>query len=98
MSGLRLPVIEYGHGEGCSITGGYVYRGSAIPLLAGGYVYGDFCSGKIWALWYRGPDRPVVNLLLADTDLEITSFAQDQAGGLYALGRNQGVYRIEGAG
>jgi hypothetical protein len=43
--GLVLPVSEYGHDEGCSITGGYVYRGEAIPELDGHYFYSDFCSG-----------------------------------------------------
>ena len=50
--GLVAPVAEYNHDAGdCSITGGYVYRGASMPALAGAYLYGDYCSGRIWALW-----------------------------------------------
>ena len=49
-AGLTLPVAEYGRAEGCSVTGGYVYRGTAQPLLSGAYFYGDYCSGRVWAL------------------------------------------------
>ena len=49
-SGLILPVAEYDHGQGCSITGGYVYRGSRYPQMTGMYFFGDFCTGNIWGL------------------------------------------------
>jgi len=50
-SGLTLPLLDYDHGGGrCAVTGGYVYRGSKVPLLRGGYVFGDFCSGEIWVV------------------------------------------------
>ena len=49
-TGKTLPVVEYSHAEGCSVTGGYVYRGSQVPALAGRYVFGDYCSGKIWSV------------------------------------------------
>ena len=45
-----MPVVEYDHSEGCSVTGGYVYRGKRLAMLYGAYVYGDFCTGRIWAL------------------------------------------------
>ncbi|MCH7706152.1 MAG: PQQ-dependent sugar dehydrogenase, partial [Chloroflexi bacterium] len=49
-AGLQLPVIEYDHSDGCSVTGGYVYRGQAIPSLVGSYLYGDFCPGRRWGV------------------------------------------------
>lgn len=51
---LVLPVAEYSHSQGCSVTGGYVYRGSAIPAAVGHYFYGDFCSGRVWSFRYTG--------------------------------------------
>jgi hypothetical protein len=72
---FRAPVLEYSHGEGdCSISGGYVYRGAAIPQLAGFYVYGDFCTGRIW-----GSGR-----LLAPRADGLTTFGEDDEGELYA--------------
>ena len=49
-TGLVLPVAEYGHDRGCSITGGYVYRGAGVPGLGGTYLYADYCTGTIWGL------------------------------------------------
>lgn len=81
---VEPPVVEFGHDQGCAVIGGYVYRGGEIPALVGGYVYGDFCTGKIWALWYE--DGAITDhQLLVDTDLLITSFGQDRAGNLYVL-------------
>ena len=93
-TGLELPVEEYSHGEGgCSITGGYVYRGRGTPSLLGAYVYGDFCSGKIWAQRHDGHVVTEKRLLM-DSNLNITSFGQDQELNLYVLSRNDGVYRL----
>ncbi|NPA80309.1 MAG: PQQ-dependent sugar dehydrogenase [Thermotogae bacterium] len=79
-----FPIYEYGHEEGnCSITGGYVYRGRAIPDLRGAYVFGDFCSGRIWAL--RLTERGPAVKLLVDTDLMIPSFAEGADGEIYVL-------------
>ena len=89
--GLELPVIEYDHSDGCSVTGGYVYRGQAIPSLVGSYLYGDFCSGKIWGMRYDG-QSVTYHELLVDSNLSITSFGEDGAGNLYILSRYQGVY------
>jgi uncharacterized repeat protein (TIGR03806 family) len=80
--GLLDPVVEYDHSEGVSITGGYVYRGANIPALYGKYVYGDFGSGKIWAVDKRA-DGSFSALVLAETNLKISTFAQDEAGEIY---------------
>lgn len=95
--GIELPVAEYGHSGhppgGCSITGGYVYRGQDIQGLVGTYVYGDFCSGRIWGLRYDG-GSVVQNELILDSDISITSFGQGLDGTLYILSRNEGIYMI----
>ena len=91
--GLELPVTVYGRDDGCSITGGYVYRGSRLPSLYGAYVYGDFCSGKIWALRYDG-SRVTESIQLADTKLEIASFAEDTEGELYILDLEGEIYKF----
>lgn len=90
---LTLPVAEYDQTEGCSITGGYVYRGGEIPWLLDTYVYGDFCSGKIWGLRYDG-EAVIEQSLLFDSNLSITSFGQGLDGSLYVLSRNDGIYLI----
>ena len=93
-AGTVLPVWEYPtSGGNCSVIGGYVYRGERIPSLAGAYVFGDFCSGRIWALRYDGQEV-TEHLLLADTSLRIASFGQDRDGELYILSQNDGIYRL----
>jgi glucose/arabinose dehydrogenase len=89
------PIAQYGRRDGCSVTGGYVYRGAALPTLIGAYIYGDYCSGKIWTLrpnnggaWLNEP--------FMQTDFSITSFGEDQAGELYVLDRAGGVYQLVG--
>lgn len=89
-----LPIFEYPHETGnCSITGGYVYRGSEITSLIGKYVYGDFCSGKIWALENHPKGIPS-NTLLINSNLPISSFAQDSSGELYVLSYKGAIYRL----
>ena len=92
--GTMLPVWEYSlDGEPCSVIGGYVYRGAAIPWLNGVYVYGDFCSGKVFGLRYA--DGEVAeHRQLVDTDLRIMSFAQDNSGEIYLLSQKSGIYRL----
>ena len=93
-SGLALPVFEYDHSQGCSVTGGYVYRGDQIPSLEGYYVYGDYCSGRIWALAYDG-ETVTDSVLLADSVLSIASFGEDLAGNLYILDwQGGGIYTL----
>lgn len=90
---LALPVAEYGRDGGCSVTGGYVYRGSRIPSLVGAYLYGDFCTGRIWALRYEG-GRVVKQALIADTDLQISSFAEGPDGEVYVLSFTGEIARL----
>jgi glucose/arabinose dehydrogenase len=92
-AGLTLPVAEYDHSAGdCSVTGGYVYRGS-ISSLRGTYLYGDFCSGRIWGLRHNGVAWE--NILLLDSTLLISTFGEDEAGELYVADYGAGaIYRI----
>jgi uncharacterized protein (TIGR03437 family) len=94
--GFVLPVTEYGHGEGCSVTGGYVYRGRRSPGLRGIYFYGDLCSGRIWGVDRQGTG--FVNRLLADSEFGITTFGEDEEGEIYVADANAGaILRIEGS-
>ncbi len=81
--GLRDPVLEYDHSEGISVTGGYVYRGQRLPALRGHYVYGDYGSGRIWALDTRVEGAAPV--LMFESGLAISSFAEDHEGEIYVL-------------
>jgi glucose/arabinose dehydrogenase len=94
-SGLTLPVAEFSHADGnCSVTGGFVYRGSQYPALQGTYLYADFCSGRIWGLKRNGATWE--NLLLLDTTLLISSFGEDEAGNLYLTDLGAGdIYKID---
>lgn len=80
--GMTDPVGEYSHDLSCSITGGYVYRGAAIAALQGIYVYGDYCSGRIWALDQASPGSWAQHDLMR-TPYGISSFGEDEAGELY---------------
>ncbi len=90
--GLIDPVAEYSHPEGgCSVTGGYVYRGS-MPDWNGIYLYGDYCTGIIWGL-LRSNDGWQKQLLF-DVDVTITSFGQDEAGEVYLVSDTGTIYRL----
>lgn len=82
--GLIAPVLDYPTGADCAVTGGFVYRGSAIQSLTGAYVFGDYCSGKIWGVRYDGKGATEPALLL-DSSIQISSFAEGNDGDLYAL-------------
>lgn len=83
------PIAEYGHNGGrCSITGGYVYRGSKGSLPLGAYVYADFCTGEIFLL------QDGAQSLLLDTALSISSFGEDEDGEIYVVGLGGTVQRI----
>ena len=93
-TGTVPPVWEYSlDGQPCSVIGGYVYRGSAIPWLVGVYVYGDFCSGEVFGLRYAD-GQVVEHKRLADTGLRIMSFGEDNDGELYLLSQKSGIYRL----
>ena len=92
--GMTPPVWEYSlDGKPCSVIGGYVYRGSAIPWLHGAYVYGDFCSGRVFGLRYAD-GQVTEHRQLADTGRRIMSFGQDNHGELYLLSQESGIYRL----
>lgn len=92
---LVPPVAEYDHSFGCSVTGGYVYRGQELPAWQGVYVYGDFCSGQMWGLVHH-LDGSWENQTVFNTGFLITSFGLDEAGELYVLDRAGGIYKLQG--
>jgi uncharacterized repeat protein (TIGR03806 family) len=89
------PVVVHPHSEAASMTGGYVYRGKALPDLVGVYVYGDYQSGKIWGFRHDG-QKVTWRGELADTPLQLVSFGEDNDGEVYALDyeRSQQVYKL----
>src|SRR5207302_4448829 len=89
------PVLEYTHDLGnCSITGGYRYRGQLYPRLFGMYIYGDYCTGRIWGATPQH-DGTVTTQLLLDTPLQISSFGEDVRGELYVVNIQGGtVFQI----
>ncbi|PYQ17926.1 MAG: glucose dehydrogenase [Acidobacteria bacterium] len=98
MAGLTLPVLDYGHGDGCSITGGYVYRGCRLPGYAGTYFYGDYCAGFVRSFrlengravdqrdWTSSIGRGLIH--------NVTSFGVDLDGEVYVVDYGGAVYRI----
>lgn len=96
-SGLVLPVAEYDHSQGCSITGGYIYRGTQYPQMTGVYFFGDFCSGNIWGLRREATGEWKMALLL-NAPIGISSFGEDSTGELYVLDyRNGTIYHLTAA-
>jgi glucose/arabinose dehydrogenase len=87
------PVYEYSHDEGCVVTGGYVYRGEAIPDLYGAYVFADFCAGRIEALRLRN-GRVIGRRALGPVVPSLSSFGEDAQGELYAISLGGGLYRL----
>jgi glucose/arabinose dehydrogenase len=93
-TGLELPIWEYNHSLGFSVTGGFVYRGSRLTELKGAYVYGDYGSGRIWALWYNGTGEPV-NVELVDTSLSIPSFGVNEMSEIYICAFDGKIYQLQ---
>ncbi|MHB8958044.1 MAG: PQQ-dependent sugar dehydrogenase [Candidatus Limnocylindrales bacterium] len=77
-AGVTMPLAEYSHDRGCAIVGGVVYRGTAIPKLDGAYLFGDYCSGRLWAIDAAGGEQKPVQLL--STGLAISSISTDDTG------------------
>jgi hypothetical protein len=92
---LVLPVLEYGHSQGCSVTGGYVYRGSAVPALQGQYFFADVCQGWIRSFRYAGgAATELTEWSTLSTGGSIVSFGEDAAGELYLLEEGGRVSKI----
>jgi glucose/arabinose dehydrogenase len=93
-SRLVFPVAVYSHQVGCSITGGFVYRGKDVPALQGRYVYGDYCSGRIWTLPAAGGVPSLLENLKVPS---LSSFAVDARGELYAISLDGSISRFAAA-
>lgn len=92
--GLELPVWEYRHPLGRSITGGYVYYGNRLPGLNGAYIYGDYVTGRIWALRLISGQTPV-NQEIVDSQLNTSALGIDQEGELYIVDLGGKIYKLE---
>jgi hypothetical protein len=99
---MEKPLVVYGHSvagaDNCSVTGGFVSRGAADQVLEGGYVFGDYCSGRIWVVASSAPPPATPTLLrdaTASPQLSISSFGEGDAGELYVVDRGgERIYRI----
>lgn len=81
----QSPVAEYSHDQGCSVTGGYVYRGAAIPGLQGQYIYADWCSGRTWMVSADGGPAREITRAVGGPIAGVTSFGEDRAGRIYVV-------------
>jgi glucose/arabinose dehydrogenase len=89
---LQKPAWTIPHPKGSSITGGYVYRGTALKRLGGSYIYGDFITGTIWRLATQGGRKS--NRVLLSTKLNISSFGQDLSGEIYVVNYSGDIFRL----
>ncbi|MBD3180346.1 MAG: glucose dehydrogenase [Candidatus Latescibacteria bacterium] len=94
-TGLTEPVFEYGHNQGCSVTGGYIYRGNSYPEMEGIYFFADYCNGTIWGMMSNGTE--IRTEILLDTDLQIVSFGEDADGEIYIIDLGGEIYRLAGS-
>jgi glucose/arabinose dehydrogenase len=90
---LVFPINEYSHDDGCSVTGGYVYRGSRIPAAEGRYFFGDYCSGTVWSLVVRGGEATDVRSHSFRVEA-LSSFGEGIAGQLYLVSHEGTIYRL----
>jgi glucose/arabinose dehydrogenase len=94
---LVFPVVQYPHSDGaCSVTGGYVYRGSAVPAAVGRYFYGDFCNGRIWSFKVGPSGRASAARQEPLTVQSLSSFGEDGNGELYATSLDGTLYKLTG--
>jgi len=94
-AGKTLPVIEYSHASGCSVTGGYVYRGTKIAVLVGQYLYSDYCAGFVRSFQFSGGAATNTQTWPSlQPSANVSSFGQDAKGELYIVTLNGAVYRI----
>ena len=94
-TGLTLPALDYPHDPRCSVTGGYVYRGAAIPALQGTYFYADYCVSRLHSFRYSGGSATNQKEWTSlDPGNNVVSFGEDGAGELYVVTRGAGIYRI----
>lgn len=94
--GITMPVAEYPHMVGCSVTGGFVYRGEALPELQGVYFFGDYCNGRMWSLFRDANDRWRVQPFM-ETGTTISSFGEDENGELLLVDYKGDILRLERA-
>jgi hypothetical protein len=88
------PVAEYSHANGnCSVSGGVVYRGQALPAWQGVYLYGDYCSGSVWAL-VRDASGLWVNNLMFQSGASVAAFGVDEAGELYLVDLQGAIWKL----
>ncbi len=89
------PVAEYTHEFGCSVTGGYVYRGGAAPSLGGVYLFADYCTGLLWGLGQDDSGEWILSEPI-ETGLNVSSFAEDSEGNVYVIDLNGSIFRVGG--
>lgn len=94
---MTLPIAEYAHSQGNSVTAGYVYRGEALPDLQGAFLYGDFGSGRIWAAWRDAGLNWQSAVFIDQSGYMISSFGEDEAGELYLVNYGGSIVRFEPA-
>jgi glucose/arabinose dehydrogenase len=96
-AGLVVPLIEYGHGEGCSVTGGVVYRGKRVRALASAYLYSDYCNGWIRSFRVVGGAAVERHEWKLESPGNVSSFGTDSDGEVYVVCLDGAIYRIEPA-
>ena len=95
---FTMPVAEYGHKQGCSVTGGYIYRGKKYPTVSGTYFFADFCSGRIWGL-RKNPKGTWEMTEFLESPLMVSSFGLDEDGEIYVLDFKKGaIYHLSAVG